>query len=120
MKALCFLLLFLPSQLAYAESKIELGRSHLRNYGISYCLNKFGDEKLQAEASLAVGGFFQLGSHDSAEAYRRVRAYFDSQMIEIRKYQVSGMPAVLMQCLNISGAWDYERLVREQDKYISR
>lgn len=96
-------------------------RSLLAAYGTAYCMSKIGTETLKAEANLAMGGYVQLSSYESEDAFQAVRKYVDGALPSpLPVYQTTGQPAALMICLDLTQKREYANLVRRQDRYLPR
>jgi tryptophanase len=99
------------STYSYADDEPRT-KEYLHSYGIAYCLSK--TERYKEEASIAMGGYFQIGDH-SIQAQNQVRKYIDQQIQKsLDGYQGSHLSAYLMRCLEIS----YSKEYREQVDYV--
>lgn len=114
------ILLLLMSGLAACSTHAAQGdpRLTLKQWGLAYCVAEHVEGR-SGPGSAAMGGYFQLGSHESEEAYANVRRFFDEWM--------AGRPAVpktpgtdlsLMTCINAYESAEYGRVVREQDRFL--
>ncbi|AMC35367.1 hypothetical protein ACFQNF_10045 [Iodobacter arcticus] len=118
-KRLIVIILFIYPAMAISATKVTETRSILKKWGLAYCLSS--NEQLKKEAGLARGGYFQLGSHDDEAAYVKVRGYFDAYLKKSRLVgQQSGEELTVMKCLDAYERPDYDRLIKEQDRYISQ
>lgn len=118
-KKLIVTILFIYPAMAVSGNKMSETRGILKKWGLAYCLSS--NEKLKNEASLAMGGYFQLGGHDDEVAYVKVRGYFDVYLKRSRLIgQQTGQELVVMKCLDAYERADYDRLIKEQDRYISQ
>ncbi|AZN36519.1 hypothetical protein [Iodobacter ciconiae] len=118
-KKLIVIVLFTYPAIAISGNKVTETRSILKKWGFAYCLSS--NEKLKNEAGLAMGGYFQQSSHDAEAAYVKVRGYFDLYLKQNKLVgQQTGQEITVMKCLDAYERADYERLIREQDRYISQ
>lgn len=103
----------LLSSSVYAEDQLK-SEEYLHNYGIAYCLSHA--EHFKEEAGIAMGGYFQLGSHD-VDTARQVEKFIAHQLkTKLDDYQDSDLQAYLMRCLEIS----YSKEYREHILYVLR
>jgi hypothetical protein len=118
-KKLIVIILFIYPAIAISGNKMTETRTILKKWGVAYCLSS--NEKLKNEASLAMGGYFQLGGHDDEVAYVKVRGYFDAYLKKNSLVdQQTGQELIVMKCLDAYERADYDRLIKEQDRYISQ
>lgn len=107
LKILFLICLFGNTQLSAEE--INKNREYLHSYGIAHCLSK--SKTYQAEANLAMGGYFQLGNH-SIEAQNKVKDFIEQKFIEnLDGYKDTDMPAYIMRCLEISYTDEYQEFI---------
>lgn len=96
------------------------GRIILKKWGMAYCLGKSNDKALSNDAGLARNGYFQLGEHDDDTAYVSVREYFDSALRADKLVgKETGKPNIVMMCLNAYESLEYDKVIRNQDKYLT-
>lgn len=92
----------------YAEDQLK-SEEYLHNYGIAYCLSHA--ERFKEEADIAMGGYFQLGSHNIDTA-KQVEKYIAHQLkTKLDGYQYSDQQAYLMRCLEISYSKKYREYI---------
>jgi hypothetical protein len=117
-KLLVIILLICPA-MAISSNKMTETRTILKKWGLAYCLSS--NEKLKNDAGLAMGGYFQLGGHDDEAAYVKVRGYFDAYLKKSKLVgQQTGQELTVLKCLDAYERADYDRLIKEQDRYISQ
>ena len=84
-------------------------------FGLAAC----STHAAQRPGSAAMGGYFQLGSHESEEAYANVRRFFDEWVAERPAVpKTPGTDLSLMTCINAYESADYASVVREQDRFL--
>lgn len=117
MKILLLLVLISPMTLAQASSR-EDQRLMLKKWGLAYCLRTYQQQGPENEASIAMGGYFQLGGHYE-NAYENVRGFFKRKIPEDTKViKESGKANNLMRCLDAYESSAYSKLVLEQDDWL--
>lgn len=90
----------------------------IKNFGFSYCLTKSNNQSLNYEASKAMGGYFQKGGHNE-EAYKNVEEFINNYVVKNQSiYQETNDSSNLMICLDLYNLNDYERVIKDQDKFI--
>jgi len=94
-------------------------RLKLKKWGMAYCLfNRYGD-KMDSDSGGALDGYFQLGKHNSENAYEAVRKYFNESISKNKKVSVlSGKKNILMACLDAYESEEYIKIIEQQDKWI--
>jgi hypothetical protein len=119
LKLIIVIFFILFSTKIFSQDKKQDARNNLMGYGLSYCLNKYGSGSLKKEASQALGGYFELGTHDNEIAYKNVRKFFTERMESLSGvYKESNERAVLMQCIAVYQSRDFIETIRKYDKYI--
>ena len=113
----------LLSSYSYAQDQPRT-KEYLHSHGIAYCL--FKAEPYKEEAKIAMGGYFQIGSHDVQTA-DDVEQYMDQKLKEdLAGYKHACLPAYLMRCLEIAYSKEYrehivdalEHFKDEKNKYL--
>ena len=90
----------------------------LKKWGLAYCIAEHVEGR-SGPGSAAMGGYFQLGSHESEEAYATVRRVFDEWVAERPAVpKTPGTDLSLMTCINAYESADYASVVREQDRFL--
>ena len=94
------------------------GRIKLKQWGLAYCIAEYV-EGAKPRAGAAMGGYFQLGSHGSEEAYREVRRFFD-QWVAANPVvsKTPGNDLSLMNCIDAYESPGYKRVLQEQDRFL--
>ncbi|KGM56976.1 hypothetical protein N799_12270 [Lysobacter arseniciresistens ZS79] len=93
-------------------------RLTLKQWGLAYCIAEHV-EGGAGHGGAAMGGYFQLGSHESEDAYANVRRFFDD-WVEKRPAvpKTPGTDLSLMTCINAYESAEYASVVREQDRFL--
>ncbi|MBU3848377.1 MAG: hypothetical protein H9855_15690 [Candidatus Acinetobacter avistercoris] len=106
-RIICVFSLLLSTSV-YAEDQLK-SEEYLHNYGIAYCLSHA--EHFKEEAGIAMGGYFQLGSHN-VDTAKQVEKYIAHQLkTKLDGYQASDLQAYLMRCLEISYSKEYREYI---------
>ena len=93
-------------------------RLTLKQWGLAYCIAEHVEGRA-AQGGAAMGGYFQLGSHESEDAYRNVRRFFDEWVAQRPAVpKTAGTDLSLMTCINAYESAEYGRVVREQDRFL--
>ena len=92
-------------------------RIKLKQWGLAYCIAGHV-EGGSGPGGAAMGGYFQLGSHGSEDAYRNVRRFFDTWAEHPLISKTPGTDLSLMSCINAYESDEYRRVVREQDRFL--
>ncbi|MGH8083939.1 MAG: hypothetical protein ACREPV_01505 [Lysobacter sp.] len=95
-------------------------RSTLKKWGFAYCLKTHYEagHKLDS-AAVALGGYFQLGSHNSEQAYDNVRQFVDERFNAMHKTSKQpGQNLAVMTCLDIYESREYRSMIVDQDRFI--
>lgn len=110
--------LFLNPTYANTLNK-QNGRKLLSNYGLTYCIYKYGQgEWLKKDAGASVGVYLQSGSH-SSEAYSQLEKYVINRMYKEQNITDSlGNLVIIHKCLKISQSKSYQKFLRSLDKYM--
>lgn len=118
MRLLVFFML-LPS-LAMSSDQLVDAKASLKKWGMAYCLGTYQkDDHSKMDASLAMGGYFQIGSHNDEIAYSNVRNFFDMAMkADQRVSKENGQPIILMRCLDVYESPNYKKIISAQDKFL--
>lgn len=91
-------------------------RLTLKQWGLAYCVAEHVEGRT-AQGSAAMGGYFQLGGHESEDAYRNVRRFFDEWVAQHPAVpKTAGTDLSLMTCINAYESAEYGQVVREQDR----
>lgn len=94
------------------------GRIKLKQWGLAYCIAEHVAGG-KAHGGAAMGGYFQLGSHGSEDAYQAVRRFFDQWVIDNPAIsKTPGTDLSLMSCINAYESPDYGRVLDEQDRFL--
>ncbi|WP_445116661.1 hypothetical protein [Acinetobacter sp. WZC-1] len=122
MKIIFFILSIFLLNDCYAQTNtiasLTTDESNLKNFGFTYCLSKADDTALKAEASLAMGGYFQLGNY-TEDAYLNIKNHIDKYMAgKNSTYQSTGKPSYLIQCLELYNSLSYFKKVKKQKEFI--
>lgn len=100
-----------------ADTEVD-PRLTLKKWGLAYCIAE-NVEGRTAQGGAAMGGYFQLGRHESEDAYRNVRRFFDDWVAERPAIpKTPGTDLSLMTCINAYESTEYGRVVREQDRFL--
>ena len=68
-----------------------------------------------------MGTYFELGAHDSEDAYIHVRHYIDNVLKSNRQVsKQDGKPMPLVNCLDIFASDKYSLIIRRQDRYLGQ
>jgi len=112
-------LLFVLGQAACStHTTVPDPRLTLKQWGLAYCIAEHV-EGGAGHGGAAMGGYFQLGSHESEEAYANVRWFFDDWVQERPAVpKTAGTDLSLMTCINAYESADYASVVREQDRFL--
>ncbi len=118
-RLLLVLTLLLPG-VALSSGQLADARMSLKKWGLAYCLSTYQkDDNSKLDAGAAMGGYFQLGSHNDEIAYVNVRKFFDAAMkAEQRVSHQNGQPIVLMNCLDPYESPSYKKLISAQDRFL--
>lgn len=93
-------------------------RLTLKQWGLAYCIAEHVEGRA-AQGGAAMGGYFQLGSHEGEDAYRGVRQFFDDWVAERPAIpKTPGTDLSLMTCINAYESAEFGRVVREQDRFL--
>ncbi|MEW7314753.1 hypothetical protein AB1E22_18960 [Buttiauxella gaviniae] len=115
----CILLVSLPSIAVPNKNEIIDAREKLKKWGMAYCLSDRYSGSLNIDSSVALDGYFQLGKHNSEDAYSAVRAYFKASLKKNTKTSIlTEKENILMNCLDAYESNEYERIIKQQDKWI--
>lgn len=119
MRLLVFFFMLLPG-LAIPSDQLSDARTSLKKWGMAYCLSTYQkDDHSKMDASLAMGGYFQVGSHNNEIAYSNVRKFFDAAMkTDQRVSKENGHPIILMNCLDAYESSSYKKIISTQDKFL--
>lgn len=103
---------------AIAPGDASDGRTKLKQWGLAYCIAEYV-EGGKPHGGAAMGGYFELGSHGSHEAYRQVRRFFD-QWVAANPLvsKTPGNDLSLMNCINAYESAAYRRVLLEQDRFL--
>ncbi len=103
---------------AHGACEHDAARRNLQKWGLAYCITTHV-EGVNGQGSAAMGGYFQLGEHNSEEAYQHVRTFFDQWVASHPAGSpLPGTDLSLMACINAYQSIDYQTLIRAQDKYL--
>lgn len=101
-----------------ADATTTEARLTLKKWGLAYCVTTHV-EGHREPGGAAMAGYFQTGSHQSEEAYRNVRSFFDAWVVERPSVpKLPGTDLSLMTCINAYESPEYEQVVREQDRFL--
>lgn len=104
-----------------AAASPALERENLAAYGVVHCLHKHASGDTQREAALALGGFFQVSSYESEQAFAAVRQYMDQHVkAPLGVYQDTNQPAALMACVQAGQSARYRAVVKSQDRHLPK
>lgn len=93
-------------------------RVNLKKWGLAYCIATHVEGQAEQGGS-AMGGYLQLGEHNSEEAYQHVRSFFDEWVARHpARAKMPGTDLSLMTCVNAYESTEYRQLIRKQDKYL--
>lgn len=95
-------------------------RSTLKKWGLAHCLSTYGSsESIRQMGARAQGAYFQRGSHNDEAAYERVRSFYADKFKQMSTAsQDGGEPLVLVGCLDIYEAPDYDEVLEQQDRFL--
>lgn len=117
MKKNIFLLCLFISFPIYADNTLSQSRYFLKNYGMAYCLKKFGQNNwIKQDAGAAESAYFQSGKHHG-KAYQEVRSYIDNEFPKMKITDSNGNELIFYRCLEFYNSKKYHRFIRKLDKY---
>lgn len=102
----------------FAE-KVVKDELSLKNYGFAYCLSTSQDQEIKEESAFAEQGYFQMGNYVD-NAYKNIVDYMKLKTKNVGVYQMSGKKAILMSCLDIYNSNEYNKLIKNQHKFLSK
>ena len=99
----------------------EDARLNLKKWGLAYCLSEhLKGPSAEKDTGGALEAYFQRGAHGNEKAYVNVRNFFGSAMKNSTNFKKSDNSRLaIVGCLDIYESKDYQRLIKEQDRYLS-